>query len=159
MMIHNRRRKAQFFAEQKAVYQSQLYDAQRAVKAGTASEEQLKLIHQEKQLDAEEAQKKAKKGIYARSKEWLFSGMKKDDSIEELEIAGQAFAQEAREAQSSILNAVGEKKEDVKAQAKNALETEKERQRHGGMLDRLGTDAASEEQPKAGGWTSFMTRR
>lgn len=166
MMIYNRRKKAEFFAEQKAMHMSKLHDAQMAIKAGTASEEQVHFIQQERMLDAEDAAKKARKGAWARSKEWLFSGLKKDDVAEEqvnkIQDSAKNFANEAesalRESKSSILQAVGERKDEVRTQAKSALETEKERQRHGGPLDRIG---ASDEPPQSsgGGWTSFMTRR
>jgi hypothetical protein len=62
--------------------------------------------------------------------------------------------------ESAILRAVEERK----AEVVEAREREAERQRSGGMLDRLGTGLgasgdSSGETPKQGGWMAFMSRR
>ena len=65
------------------------------------------------------------------------------------------------ERESDIVRAIEEKKLAIAAKAKQAFAEEKERQRTGGPLDRLGmeTEGNTVEPPKGGGWTSWMTRR
>lgn len=68
------------------------------------------------------------------------------------------------ERESDIIRAIEDKKEAMKNQVKKAFAEEKERQRTGGPLDRIGTPATEnpaleEERPKSGGWMSFITRR
>lgn len=59
------------------------------------------------------------------------------------------------------MKAVDERKERLQDSAKKAFADEKERQRTGGPLDRLGTSPESSDEPpkSGGGWTSFMTRK
>ena len=68
------------------------------------------------------------------------------------------------ERESDIIRAIEDKKEAVKNKVKKAFAEEKERQRTGGPLDRIGTPATEhaaleEQRPKSGSWMSFITRR
>ncbi|KAF4621545.1 hypothetical protein G7Y89_g14529 [Cudoniella acicularis] len=174
MMIHNRRKRAEFFAEQKALHTSAMQNAQRALEFGTATEDQIAFLSREREHDAQvaalEKTKAEKKGIFKRGKEWLFSGLKKEEEGEDVGTSERRLGYEGLseeddtlgERESDIVRAIEEKKMAISEKVKQAFENEKEKQRTGGPLDRLGTapkDGASEEQPKAGGWTSFMTRR
>lgn len=172
MMIYNRKKRAQFFSEQQAQHMNALHSAQMAQQHGTATEEQVALIETERAqaqayADAEKA-KAARKGIFGRSKDWLFSGLKQDEEVlaeggKKVEEVVKDVGGEAKEVVgangSRILKAVEEKKEGVREKIEGAWEREKNAERTGGPFDRIGTGAAEEPAPKSGGWTSFMTGR
>lgn len=171
MMVFNRRKRAQYFEEQKALHANAIYNAKQSIAAGTATEEEINFIKREDEHAArleEFARAKAeKKGIFKRSKEWLFSGLKKEEEGHELGTSEKILGHEALgeendtlgERESDIVRAIGEKKMAITSKARDAFAQEKENQKAGGPLDRIGTKADDNEQPKSGGWTSFMGRR
>lgn len=169
MIIFNRKKRAEFYAEQKFKYAMALESAQRAAAVGSATEAQLGFLEREKEREqtvkiAEEAKKKS--GPWNKSKEWLFSGLKKEEEGNDVGTSERRLGYEALseeddnlgERESDILRAIQEKKMTIQDKAKSVFEAEKERQKKGGPLDRIGTEAG-EEKPKSGGWTSFMIRR
>lgn len=175
MILYNRRKKHEWMLDQKAQFKHALESAHTALSTGTATEEQLAFLQREEehvlQVRQAEAAKK-KPGIFKKSKEWLFSGLKKEEEGDDVGSSERRLGYEALseeddamgERESDILRAIEERRLELKEKAKNAFEVEKERQRTGGMLDRLGTkneslSTSKEEEPKARGWTSFMTRR
>lgn len=163
-MIYNRRRKREYFAEQKALTESLVQDASVALRSGTATAEQLKLLEQQRGQAAVAAEMRAKveelrearasaaapakeveevkKGIVAQATGWLFKGLKSEDRPE----VGYGNVAEEREERGGVVRAV---------EARRA--EEQERQGGGGPLDRLGREEEKEEGK--GGWTSFMTRK
>ncbi|EKD15957.1 uncharacterized protein L3040_003185 [Drepanopeziza brunnea f. sp. 'multigermtubi'] len=171
MMIYNRRKRAQFFEEQKAIHANAIFNAKRAIASGTATEEDIKFIKREEEHAAkleEIARAKAeKKGIFKKSKEWLFSGLKKEEEGDDVGTSERRLGYESLseeddtlgERESSIVRALEEKKMDIADKARDAFAQERENQRTGGPLDRVGTKANGDEQPKSGGWTSFLGRR
>jgi hypothetical protein len=174
MMVHNRRKRAEFFTEQKALKASAIQTAKLAIDNGVATQDQLAFIQREEEHDAQLAAvataKAAKKGIFGRSKDWLFSGLKKEEEGENSTPGDgrpgyEVIYQEGHsitERESGVVRAIDEKKNLISDKTKNAFEEEKQRQRTGGPLDRLGTASKSdldEEKPNSGGWTSFMVRR
>jgi hypothetical protein len=173
MMIYNRRKRAEFYEEQKALKENAVRSARLAIAAGVASEDQINFIRREEEHDEQlEAAAKAattKKGIFKRGKEWLFSGLKNEEEGEDVGSSESRLGYEALseeddslgERESDIVRAIEEKKIVIAAKAKKVFAEEKERQRSGGPLDRLGTKAegGNREPPKTGGWTSWMSRR
>ena len=175
MIIHNRKKRAEFFAEQKAVHQSAVHKAKDLISRGTASEEDIKFIQREAEHDVflaeQERLKAAKKGVFTRGKEWLFSGLKNQEEGDDLGSSEKRLGYESLseeddglgERESDVVRAIEDRKLALAENAKQAFADEKQRQRTGGPLDRIGTDASNsnsdEAQPKAGGWTSFMSRR
>jgi len=165
-MIHNRSKRAQYFAEQKARHQAAIFSARQAIQNGTASEDELDFIMRE---DAEEArikeftEKRAqKKGVFKTIKGWMFSGLKTEEDA--LVGNGETLKEvdkNAGEHSSDIVKAaIEDRKMALQDIAKKAFTEEKERQKNGGPLDRLGTSKDElDEPPKSGGWTSFMTRK
>ncbi|ELR03280.1 hypothetical protein VC83_07286 [Pseudogymnoascus destructans] len=164
MMIYNRRRRREYFAEQKAINEAATQDAAVALRSGTATAEQLKLLEQQRGQAAVAAEMRQKaqemrearanaaaapvaaekgegKGIMASATGWLFKGLKTEDRPE-----------------VGYGNAVGERgvARAVEARRAEVAATEREREANGGPLDRLGTE---EEEEGKGGWTSFMTRK
>ncbi|ESZ96291.1 hypothetical protein SBOR_3346 [Sclerotinia borealis F-4128] len=161
MMVYNRKKRAEFFAEQKFKYAMALQSAQEAAAFGSATESQTEFLKREQEREDKvkmvaEA-KKNKSGPWKKSKEWLFSGLKKEEEgddvgTSERRLGYEALSEEddgfgARE--SDVLRAIEEKKMAIKDKTKSALEAEKERQRKGGPLDRMGTEG-EEEKPKSG---------
>jgi len=173
MMIHNRKKRREFFQEQKALHASAIDNARKKIESGIATEEDIKFITLEDTHAAEVAAaakaKAEKKGLFTKGKEWLFSGLKKEEEGDDVGTSERRLGYEALseeddvlgERESDIVRAIEEKKMAIADKAKGAFEKEKELQRTGGPLDRLGTqpNKTEEEQPKSGGWTSFMSRR
>lgn len=174
-MIYNRKKRAQFFEEQKAVHANAIYKARLAIDQGTATEEDIKFINREDEhaahLEALARAKVEKKGIFTRGKEWLFSGLKKEEEGEDVGSSERRLGYEGLneedsslgERESDIVRALEDKKLAISSKAKQAFADEKERQRKGGPLDRIGTKFDDDEdQPKSTSWTSFLgtgTRR
>ncbi|KAK2626817.1 hypothetical protein QTJ16_003992 [Diplocarpon rosae] len=171
MMIYNRKKRAQFFAEQKALHANAVYNARKSIEAGTATEEEIKFIKREDEHAArleEIARAKAeKKGLFKKGKEWLFSGLKNEEDGEDAESSEKRLGNESmseegvtvRERESDIVRAIEEKKMAITSKGKQAFADEKERQRTGGPLDRIGIKSEEDDQPKSGNWTSFFGRR
>jgi hypothetical protein len=175
MMIYNRRKRAEFFAEQKAKHAAAIHDARLAVQSGLATDAQIEFIKREDEhqarRDQEQREKTAKKGIFKTGRQWLFSGLKNEEEGNDVGTSERRLGYEALseeddgmgERDSDIMRAIEEKKMAIKEKTKKAFADEKERQKLGGPRDQLGTspnDAGpGEESPKSGGWTSFITRR
>lgn len=163
MIVYNRKKRAQFFQEQKAIHQNAIHKAQQSIAAGTATEAELEFIQREKEHDAYLAdkarEKAAKKGIFRRGREWLFSGLSNEEE------GAREFVKEevdrGREKGSEVLRSLEGEKERLQDKAQQAFADEKERQRIGGPLNRLaGSSTVVEpDQPKSGGWTSWMIRK
>jgi hypothetical protein len=175
MMIYNRRKRAEFFAEQKAQYDAAIHTAKEALASGTATEAQINFLNMDNaekaRMEALKAEKEQKKGIFKKGSEWLFSGLKKEEGADDAAISQATLGVEAPKEQAEslvkvegeVVKAIDEKKMTIADKAKQAFENEKERQRTGGPLDRIGVSTddskSGEESPKSGGWFSFITRR
>lgn len=162
MIIHNRRKRAEFYTEQKARYEAAIQTAKSAMQSGTATEAQIEFISRDVAEQARLAALQAnKKGIFKSGSEWLFSGLKKEELTEN---SSNSDIGSEQGAPSGLESTLGQKAADdatdLKDKAKEAFANERERQRTGGPLDRLGTSVENTaEPPKSGGWMSFMTRR
>lgn len=179
MMIYNRKKRAQFYEEQKARHASAIHTAKYAIANGIATPEQIAFIRREEDHDAELAAfAKAKKesGVFRKTKNWLFSGLKNEEEGEDAGSSERRLGYEGMseeddsmgERESDIVRALEDKKMAITEKAKQAFAAEKERERTGGPLDRIGTNSAQpqdrwadeddDEKPK-GGWTSFFIRK
>ncbi|KAH9886609.1 hypothetical protein F4778DRAFT_474156 [Xylariomycetidae sp. FL2044] len=204
MMIHNRKRRNEFFAMQKQLRTDSLEAARLAYINGTATEEQISLVEEatekakvtgsslpsllsapqtaappvgrngttaetsetprsvwpgesmtESNLSAAaEVEQPKKKGLTA----WLFGGLKKEEVQEDSGASDTTtnkldFSREEAAASGRIANTTAA----LKDKAKAAFESEKENQRRGGPLDRLGlaegkTGGDGGGQEKKRGW-------
>ena len=175
-MIYNRRKRAEFFAEQKAKHEIAIYDAKVAMEYGNATEAQLEFIKRENaeqaRVDALRREKQQKPGMFKRASAWLFSGLKEEEEGDdvgssEARLGYEALSEEddtLGERESDIVRAIEEKKMAFKERAKQVFADEKERQDTGGPPDRLRSSdhpshSREDAQKSEGGWTSFMTRR
>lgn len=169
MIIYNRKKRAQFYEEQKAIHQNAIHNAKQLIAAGTASEQDIEFIRREEEHDrhlAEVARKKAEhRGIFQRGKELLFWGLKKDEEDEIRESStrqSQGVLDEVNrlgDKAGDISKAINTKQTEVAGTVKEAFAEEKRRQSAGGPLDQLGSKLDDAEQPKSGGWTSWMIRK
>lgn len=78
-------------------------------------------------------------------REWLFGGLKKEDTAAGAVVSGRDAAQQG----SAVLRAVEGQAEALKDKAQAALDAEKDNQRQGGPLDQLGLDRQDKKQK---GW-------
>ncbi|KAK5169663.1 uncharacterized protein LTR77_005641 [Saxophila tyrrhenica] len=79
MIIHNRRRRNEFMAEQRAKSAKELGEAKLALDAGRATEDQVLLINRERAaMEAEEA-KRSRPGVFKRTTGWLFGGLSTEE--------------------------------------------------------------------------------
>jgi hypothetical protein len=177
MIVYNRKKRAQFYQEQKAIHESALYNARQAIASGTATDAQIDFIKMEDDYRAKvEAfkNKKAEPGPIGKAKNWLFSGLKNEEEGEDVGSSERRLGYEALseeddsmgERESDIVRAVEDKKMAIQEKAKRAFAQEREAERTGGPLDRLGTAAetpavtpASEGQPKSKSWSSWVMGR
>jgi len=169
-MIYNRSKRAQYFAQKRSLEDTAIAEARAAIEAGVADQRQIDYIALRDAEDERIARfldkKKEKKGFFKSTKEFLteflFLGLKKQEYDEPLEKIGQKSSTEEGDIAGQggdIMKALENKQSGVSEHARKAFANEKERQRTGGPLDRLGTSEGSEDTPpKAGGWTSFITR-
>jgi hypothetical protein len=89
MIIHNRRKRREYFAKQEALHTAAVYEARTAMRHGTASAEQQALVENEEMAgqlaEAREAEKsqaeKKVEGVLARGREWLFEGLKREEGV------------------------------------------------------------------------------
>ncbi|KAI9881278.1 MAG: hypothetical protein M1830_005564 [Pleopsidium flavum] len=79
MIIYNRRKRRDYFAEQSALHKTRLAEAKVAAARGAADEDQMLLINRERAADEAERARSAKNGVFKRTKEWLFSGLKNEE--------------------------------------------------------------------------------
>jgi hypothetical protein len=168
MIMFNRRKRAEFFSEQKAMHEAAVHNAREAIGRGNATEAQLDFI---KKVDEEDAklkvlklQRMEKKGIFASSKDWLLSGLKKDEhEIEPTGVEATPGSENASGAgKGGVLQAIEERKDLIRDEANKAFENEKQQQRRGGMLDQLGTSIAEENgfadsKRPSKSWISWIT--
>ena len=79
MLLHNRRRRNEWFAEQRAKSAMELAEARRAEAVGTATEDQVLLINRERVAEEAAEAKKSRPGVIKRTTNWMFSGLSKEE--------------------------------------------------------------------------------
>ncbi|KAI1637710.1 hypothetical protein F4809DRAFT_603051 [Biscogniauxia mediterranea] len=96
----------------------------------------------------EAEQSKKKGGLTA----WLFSGLKKEESRDNLDFAAEAAAASGQVSDSSVTKTMDEAQHSLQDEAKAAFEQERETQRRGGPLDQLGLDDKPRNNEGKKGW-------
>ncbi|KUJ20357.1 uncharacterized protein LY89DRAFT_578692 [Mollisia scopiformis] len=178
MIVYNRKKRAQFYQEQKAKQQSAVHDAREAIAAGTATEAQINFIKMEddyqSKVDAAK-KKKAEPGPVRKARDWLFEGLKKEEQGKDVGTSERRLGYEALseeddsmgERESDIVRALEDKKIAITEKAKHAFAQERHLERTGGPLDRIGTAtetsvvvaSATQDQPKSKSWSSWIMGR
>lgn len=134
MIVYNRKKKREYFAEQKAIAMAELHAAQEALARGNATESQFQILIREGKLpdpkdgntsrpsiaestDFGKAQAAVQqgagkiaeesKGAWATAKSWIFAGLKKEEEVED------ATARLGYEATSEDDDVMGERTSDI----------------------------------------------
>ena len=81
MLLHNRRRRSEWLAEQKAKTAHDLAIAKQALAAGAVTEDQMLLINRERAAEEAAEAKRNRPGIFKRATGWLFSDVAKEEPI------------------------------------------------------------------------------
>ncbi len=183
MIVYNRRKRRDYFAEQSALHKTRLAEAKEAAAKGVADEDQVLLINRERATFEAEKARLAKKGVFRRSKDWLLGGLKTDeevagglrvesggpvDAMAETTDAGPVdqttHVMEGQDGRPLLGRGGGEESKSQILRAVEAKRREGERAlqsrgAEGGPLDRLAADmpTASQSSPPRGGWTSWVT--
>jgi len=168
MLLHNRRRRNEWFAEQRAKSERDLAEARGALAAGTASEDQMLLINRERSAEEAAQAKKNRPGVFRRTSDWLFSGLSKEEQ-KGGKLGAAAAAVEASAADAglvapapgqqhdrSVLQAVEDK---VKANRRQGERVEEVVRPSGGPLDRYAASAAAAILTTEKSWEHWMFRR
>lgn len=81
MIVYNRRKRRDYFAEQSALHKTRLIEAKAAAAWGAADEDQVLLINRERAAFEAEKARLAKKGLFRRGKDWLLGGLKTGEEV------------------------------------------------------------------------------
>lgn len=165
MIIYNRRKKREWFHEQKQKHAIALAEARLALTDGTITHDQMLLLNRERAAEEAERIRRNKKGILARAKESMFGGLSIEEQTggklaattrdnaggEGVLAAVQDAATHGKEAtsDSSIARSLEEKRRDG----------EKAQPLTPGPLDRMADDATQAATQKSKSWTSWITGR
>lgn len=182
MLVHNRRKRNEWMLVQQELHQRELALARQSLAQGTANEDQMLLINRERAKEEAELIKLNKKGVLARAKEALFSGMDKEEvkggsfgKLKDGEMRVSAAGTVTRPATGEgVLRAV----QDTVQEGKERLLEGKERliegkdyikaeiKQHspakpviGGPLDQYAQKAASDAASSTKGWTNWVFRK
>ena len=171
MIIYNRRKRSQYYAERTALLQKNLIAAIEADRAGIPlTEDQVLLLNRERaRMEGEERAKAKKDGGWRR---WIFGGL---SGSSEREGEGNAATDGRGEGSGQgVLSAIqeetrqvfrdGEEKPSTIVQAVEEKRREGEKTLEaagisGGPLDQLADQAVQEAGRAKGGWTSWMIRK
>ena len=174
MIIYNRRKRKEFFAEQHKLLQEKLVEAQEAAAKGTADEDQMLLINRERAAEEAEKARKAKKSAW-NYVTGIFStdGLKQEDTGRGLDALSEGSLRKVGEG-NLLIEPAGETATETTTDAEESprlgiLQAVEEKQREGerelqkkgvsgGNLDHLAEQAAAAGKSK-GGWTSWMTSK
>ncbi|KAF2769574.1 hypothetical protein EJ03DRAFT_327179 [Teratosphaeria nubilosa] len=166
MILHNRRRKSEWLAEQQAKTARDLAIAKRDLAADTANEDQILLINRERAAMEADLARQNKPGMFKRMTNSLFGGLEKeerrDGPVSAVAAQAESAVQGVREQilgqdhDRSVVQAVGEKMESNRRQAEKLYETA---QPLGGPLDRQAAEATTAVSQAGRSWTSWLTGR
>lgn len=167
MLLHNRRRRNEWLAEQQVKTAAETAEAKRALARGEATEDQRLLINREAVAAQAAEEKKNRPGVFKRTTSWLFSGLATEDqkggrlgaaasnvvdSVSETVNA----AVGTEEANPGVLHAVQEK---VAAHRRQEQWLDQAARSSGGPLDRQAQATVDAISNTTRGWTSWMTNR
>jgi len=167
MIMHNRRQRGQWLAEQQANSARELEEARRAAATGTVTEHQILLLNRERAAREAEEAKLAEKGIFARAKDSIFGGLseveEKGGKIGAAARSAQANVQEkVQEARSSHIQSPGVVKaveEKVEEHRRTGERVEEVLRPLGGPLDREAEASVAAVKARSHSWTSWLTGR
>jgi len=164
MIMHNRRKRGEWLAEQQAKSARELEEARQATATGIATPQQVLLLNRERAaMEADEARKSAK-GMFARAKETLFGGMAEEEQKGgKIGAAARAAQEKAQEVMpqsnkgSGVVQAVEQKVQEYKQSGAGAVEGVVHP--FGGPLDRQAQASVDAVRDQTRSWFGWMTRR
>jgi len=154
MMVYNRRRRNEFYRLQREQRTHALELANEALETGSANEEQLQLIEEEKARLAQEQAKK-QTGLFKRLKESLVGGLEKEDKKGGTLGIGLATTTEKRSEELGIVNTV----EGLVDSTKEKLSSASGRPIERGPLDQLGATVAQDAEKGRKSWWAWLNGR
>lgn len=166
MLLHNRKRRNEWLAEQRAKSARELAQARIAQDEGRATEDQILVINQARaKFEAAEAAQK-RPGVIKRTTSWLFSGLSTEEQKGGKLGAGATSASATSQTPTEemlgiredrgILQAVEEK---VEARRRSGEKVEEVLRPVGGPLDREAQRTTDVVADTGKSWTSWITRR
>lgn len=167
MLLHNRRRRNEWLAEQQAKTAREVAEARRAQAAGSATEDQMLLINRERAADEAAEAKRNRPGVFKRATNWAFSGLSSEEqkggrlgaaAAAVSGTASQVLPEEVQGQQHdrSVLQAVEEK---VDAHRRQGEKVEEIVRPLGGPLDRQAQLALDSVSGSSRSWVSWVTGR
>lgn len=164
MIIYNRKKRTEWMEGQHAQRQQLLQGAYQAAAAGTADEDQMLLINQEKAAEAAAQARMARGGLLKRTKRFLFSGLSNDDAMPDdeeprgRETLGTSGGEVWKESASDNSGETGDQIGIIRA-VEDMRRDHARPQVRGGPLDQLAENVTTSASEKSNNWTSWMVRR
>lgn len=172
MLMHNRRRRNEWLAEQQRKTAISLQEAKQAAGLGQATEDQMLLINRERAAAVAAEEKKNRPGMFKRASNYLFGGLEKEEQKGGRLGAGGVTASATAAVQDKVqtakdellgenedkgvLAAVEEKVDGQRRQGEKIVETVKPM---GGYLDRQAQYVADDVSNRTKSWTGWITGR
>jgi hypothetical protein len=166
MVIYNRRKRNEWYIVQQELHKRDLLAARSAMSQGTANEDQILLINQERLREEAEAEKVQKKGMFAKAKEGLFGTEKKEEkrggTMGITGITGREHREElgvVKAVQGKVAETKEKARLDLRPADQNAIQVHTPKTLPGGPLDQLGEKAAEAASKTTKSWTDWALRR
>ncbi|KAL9087111.1 MAG: hypothetical protein Q9159_003806 [Coniocarpon cinnabarinum] len=169
MMVYNRRKRREFFAEQQRNYDVALFKAETAEREGTLTPDLALVLNKERAVRQYEEEQARKGGVFKQAREWLFGGMSASaggrlgkGGFEAEEIKRIA---EGRFAEEDVGNALRQpdvretRPELMVKEAAAVARMERETRASGGLLDDMADAAARDVSERGRSWWSWAMRR
>lgn len=153
MMMHNRKRRKEWLAEQRAKSARELVEARAAQAQGTATEDQILTINRERAAAEAEAARRNRPGVFKRATSWVFGGS------DQVASSGSNAASEellGEKEDRGLLEAV---KQEVDANRRTGESVEEVLRPLGGPLDRQAERATTALSDARRHWASWITGR
>lgn len=163
MLVHNRRRRNEWFAEKHAKTKSDLKEAFAAMDHGTATDDQMLLINRERAAAEAAEARRNRPGVLKRAKSWLFSGLSSEEQKGGKLGAGAADTLAMSHAikeellddrpNGGVLNAVERRLDEKRRSGEQVEEAFRPR---GGPLDREAQRAANAAADLTKSWSNWV---
>ena len=171
MILYNRRKRREFYAEKSAERQRDLISAREAFARGNANEDQVLLLNQERASQEAALEKKNKPGVFKRAKDWMFAGLSNEEigapndtikveSLTEKRGIAEQAAERVGLASAEGSTNTGRGLGILKAVDESRRAGEKIiPQSSGGALDQLGEETADAAKKSTKSWTDWALRK
>lgn len=168
MVVYNRRKRNEWYIVQQELHKRDLLAARSAMSQGTANEDQILLINQERLREEAEVENLQKKGMFAKAKESIFGTEKKEEkrggTMGITGITGREPQKEDLGVVKAVQEKVAEGKEKVKSldlrpADQTVVQAHTPKRISGGPLDQIAEKAADSASKTTKSWTDWALRR